>query len=102
MGLKKAIPDRFGNGNPNAHIEVLELSLFQLNSEARIAVGIWKDKPAQAVNTPFEQETFVATGADFDDHFSKAELLKPGVEPYKNAETYLKTLPKFSGAEDED
>ena len=101
MGLKKAIPDRFGNGNPNAHVEVLELSLFQLSSEARIAVAIWKDKPAQATNTPFEQDTFTVAGSGIDDNFSKTELNKPGTNPYKNAETYLKTLAKFSGAVDE-
>lgn len=101
MGLKKAIGDRFGNANANAHIEIAEVRILPLASEARIITAIWKDKPAQSTDDPFEQDTITATGTNFTDNFSKTELLKPGNHPVKAAETYLKTLAKFSGASDE-
>ena len=101
MGLKKSLGDRFGNTNANAHIEIAEVSILPLISQARIITAIWKDKAAQSTDDPFDQETLVATGTDFDDNFSKSELIKGGNEPIKNAEKYLKTLAKFAGATDE-
>jgi len=102
MPFKRAMPDQYGNANAAAHHVVVQMSLFPSSGEARIRLATYKDKPAKdGGNTPFSQDVFVVSGPEFDARFSDTELIKAGNSPLKAAESYLKTLPKFSGAVDE-